>query len=343
MVELVAEDVSEGVPEDYPGRVNKFPEGASHIVYAIYGVQSKSPEITKQHAETLAALLGADGGAQQIERGSHVDAQGFYTELVMGYWLNREPYWAFSKQSDFSKWWDELPVDPVSDLGFFKEVALTHKERFNYAAGTEDKVASAAILGLQGSDKFGYWGSYRDRLPASKDDQFNTPLESMPAERNDATKGRRLTTQLPDNICFIREGQGLANCGEAEREIWNTQMAKRVGRWTKFLSDDPENTGCISIRDCLEFDTKTGVKNDRQSQNAFLLSLDKIERAARTVCEHLEVRKSFINMYTEPKFTPQMHVWVEVHILKSDDLEVEYINCHPQTGFLRFFESTSAT
>eukprot|EP01035_Chromulina_nebulosa_P049074 gene49074-66631_t len=84
-----------------------------------------------------------------------------------------------------------------------------------------------------------------------------------------------------------------------------------------FLGNDPAKTLCISIRDAREFDIATGDRNMRQSQNGFLLSLADIERAAKTVHEHLQVRQSFIDMYTKPKFQPKMHVWVEVHILKA--------------------------
>jgi hypothetical protein len=87
-----------------------------------------------------------------------------------------------------------------------------------------------------------------------------------------------------------------------------------------------------------EQDTESGLPNSRQSQLAFLLSLGHIEKAARTQQVHLNVRDAFIRMYTEPKFTPRMHIWVELHIVKHDQLQVEYVNCHPKTGLLPFFE-----
>ena len=39
-------------------------------------------------------------------------------------------------------------------------------------------------------------------------------------------------------------------------------------------------------------------------------------------------------MYTEPRFTPRMHVWVEMLIVKQGELDNEYVNCHPRTGLL---------
>lgn len=338
MSEQVSVITEEGLPEEYPGKVTAFPDNVSHLVYGIFGVQSRSAEEAKRYADEVVSLLSAPGGAGQVERGVHLDQWGFHTEIVMGYWLGKEGYRAFVESPEFSKWWADLPTDASSDLGFFKEVLLTKKDHFHYAAGTNDKVASAALLPLVGSKKFGYWGAYRDRLPASEYDKFLSPFQEMPPERNDETKGKRLSVETPDNICFIREGQGLGACTDEEKDIWDQKMADRVDRWIKILGNDPAKTRCISIRDAREYDIETGDRNMRQSQNGFLLSLADIERAAKTVHEHLQVRQSFIDMYTKPKFEPKMHVWVEVHILKAGDFDAEYVNCHPKTGFLRFFE-----
>ena len=330
-------NADEHLPEEYPGRVVAFPPDVSHLVYAIFGIQCLKPEEAEPYARQLAELLRENGGPGQIERGVHTDRWGYHHDIFMCYWLNPEPYWAFVASERFSAFWANLPVAAESDLGFFKEVAITKKENFNYAAGVEDRVASAALLDLVGSDKFGYWGAYRDRLPASEYDKFDSPLEALPPERDGVTKGQRLTVDVPDNICYIREGQGVENCDEEEKQIWAEKMASRVDQWIDILGADPPTTGCISIRDCKEFDLNSGEDNNRQSQSAFLLSLPYIEKAAQSVRQHLEVRQSFIDMYREPKFQPKMHVWVEVHVIKAGDIDIEYVNCHNKTGFLRFF------
>jgi len=47
-----------------------------------------------------------------------------------------------------------------------------------------------------------------------------------------------------------------------------------------------------------------------------------------------------VKMYTEPQFTPQMHVWVEIGVMKRDEVTTEYVNCHPMTGLLPYFDIT---
>lgn len=333
---------ADALPDDYPGRVNSWPGGHTHIVFGLYGVQAKSRDAARALADEIIDHMRAPGGAGQTERGHYVDAQGYHHEIVMAYWLDIDAYEATRDSDAWSAWWAARSTDENSDVGVYKEVLRTHLNHFNYAAGTEDQVGCVPFLGLEPSNQFGFWGSYRARIPGSKTDSFKSPLNEMPEERDDVTKGKRLTVDLPDNVCFIREGQGLAACGAEEKEVWDTQMADRVDTWTEYLEKETDDTGCFSIRFTKEEDVESGTPNMRQSQNAFLISLGHIQKAARNICPHLEVRQSFIDMYTAPKFMPSMHVWVEVHILKSGDVEAEYVNCHSKTGFLRFFEGRAA-
>ena len=92
------------------------------------------------------------------------------------------------------------------------------------------------------------------------------------------------------------------------------------------------------MRFCQELDVTNQNVMEKQSQLAFLLSLAHIERAARTAHAHLAVKKTFTDMYTEPRFTPRMHIWVEMMIVKQGGLDAEYLNCHPLTGLLPYFE-----
>ncbi len=143
---------------------------------------------------------------------------------------------------------------------------------------------------------------------------------------------------VPDNLCYIREGQGWGNCGAEERHIWAELMNGVIDEWVARLARDPAATGCLSIRDCTEHDALKNTVLERRTQIAFLLSLRHIEQAARTDPARLAVRGAFVKMYTEPRFTPGMHVWVEVGVMKRGEVETEYINCHSHTGLLPYFE-----
>ena len=328
----------EGVPEDYPGRVVAFPQGVSHLVFAMHGIQSPNESAREHFIVGLSEAFASLDAPVRLERCQFTDQKGCACDMLLSYCADHLAYAKWWQSPDTRDKWQALISAPDEDTGYWREELLTHNQHFNYAAGVEDKVASAALLPLAPSKTFGYWGAYRDRLPASADDEFASPYADVPPVINRETKGRRVSVQIPDNLCLIREGQGWGNCEPEEKAIWDQHMAGVVNEWVDFLASDPHQTGCLSVRKCREVEVLTGSGQPRQSQIAFLLSLGHIEHAARTHSTHLAVHKSFIQMYREPKFEPKMHVWVEVHILKQSDLETEYINCHNKTGLLPYFE-----
>lgn len=327
----------DGVPEDYPGRIVDFPSGIDHLVIALIGVQGPDSARHEAFMAGLATLTAGESGPRRVERMHTTDAAGVATTLIEAYWTSAEAWRAWWGSAAVAGFWQQLPLD--GDTGYFLERMTVPAARFNYAAGVEDRHGAAAVLPLKPCATFGYWGAYRDRLPASVDDDFASPLEQAPPAREQATRGRRLTVSVPDNLCYIREGQGWEHCGDEERAIWEAQMDAVVDEWVGRLGADPAATGCLSIRDCRECDAPSGNPIERRSQLAFLLSLGHIEQAARTDPAHLAVHGAFVKMYREPTFTPRMHVWVEVGVLKHDELETEYVNCHPRTGLLPFFDA----
>ena len=332
-------EVVEGVPEDYPGRVVAFPDGVSHLIFAMIGIQSPHAAEREQFASKIVALCDTSGGPGRVERCAFIDNAGVPCEMILTYAIDREAHRSWWHSEPVQSWWASCVDKANADTGYWREILSTDKDRFNYAAGVEDKVGSAAVLPLAPSKTFGYWGSYRDRLPASKEDSFDSKFSDVPPILSQQTKGRRVSVSIPDNLCLIREGQAWGNCSPEEKTVWDEQMAAVVDEWVGFLASDPHVTGCLSVRQCNELELDGGAQ-PKQCQIAFLLSLGHIEHAARTHIAHLAVHKAFVKMYREPSFDPKMHVWVEVHILKKDDLDTEYVNCHEKTGLIPFFPAT---
>ncbi|MEQ8661833.1 MAG: phenylacetaldoxime dehydratase family protein [Gammaproteobacteria bacterium] len=337
---MTAAKQRDGVPEDYPGRITRFPEGTGTLAVQFLGVQGHDPQLRSAFVGSVLELASADNGAARLERGETIDPAGVPTSVILAYWTDAQAARRWWQSDAVQTCWRALPC--TGETGYFAERMQFPAERYNYAAGTEDRHGSAAVLPLCPCTTFGYWGAYRDRIPASAGDPFESPLGRVPRSGAADTRGRRLRVRVPDNLCYIREGQGWGNCEEEERRIWEQQMNPVIDVWVQRLADDPETTGCLMIRDCQELTAATGQALERRTQLAFLLSLGHIERAARTDPSHLAVHGTFVGMYTEPRFTPRMHVWVEVGILKQDDLESEYVNCHPGTGLLPYFESEPA-
>ncbi len=326
-----------GVPQDYPGRIVRFPDGTKQLVVAVLGAQDRDARSRTEFINAMTRLAADADGPARLERGECVDVSGMPTSVLMAYWPERDTSQRWWSSAAVTRYWRGLPHD--GDTGYFHERMSIPRERFNYAAGTEDKHGSAAVFELEACATFGYWGAYRDRLPASKTDGFESPLTAVSVSPDKYTRGRRLSVSIPDNLCYIREGQGWGKCGAEERKIWDHEMNGVIDKWVERLGEDPVATGCLSIRDCIEVDPANGETIARRSQIAFLLSLAHIEQAARTDPAHLAVHGAFVKMYREPRFTPQMHVWVEIGVMKHDEVDTEYVNCHPRTGLLPYFDT----
>lgn len=330
----------DGVPEDYPGRVTQFDDGNDALALSLLGVQGNDHAAHQDFVRHIEQLSNAEHAPARLERGACTDTNGLPTTLFMAYWRDPAVATNWWQSEAVQSYWQDLPLS--GECGHFVERMVMPEARFNYAAGTEDRHASAAVLGLTSSASFGYWGAYRDRLPDSVNDTFDSPHAEVPDNGNNNTRGQRLRVKVPDNLCYIREGQGWGNCESEERAIWDKQMNPVIDQWVARLGESPADTGCLAIRDCREYDAAAGELIERRTQIAFLLSLSHIEQAARTDPAHLAVHKAFVQMYTEPRFQPQMHVWVELGILKQGDIATEYINCDARTGLLPYFEHEPA-
>ncbi|MGV9869112.1 phenylacetaldoxime dehydratase family protein [Rhodococcus koreensis] len=334
-------EVADWDPKNYPGKVTRFPDGMTEIVMGLFGIQSRDEESSIAATDALRELLhAADDRTAPVsfERAHYVDGDGWDNQIFVAYWISTGRYEAWWNSSPVRQWWNALDTDPESPLGYWREVLVTGADRHQYATGSTSPAGPSRFLPLEPSSKFGYWGAYRDRLAASGHDPLASPFEQLPPPVERVTRGKRLRSRLPEGICYIREGQTWDECQPLEREVWETKMEPVIGDWVAALGDHPVDTGCASIRFCREQDVTTGADLERQSQFGFLLSLGHIERAARTNPVHLAVRSTFMDMYDNPKFTPQMNIWVEVHVPTPGSITAEYVNCHPRTGFLPFFD-----
>lgn len=240
-------------------------------------MQSRSLSAGAALAAELESLFAVNDGPMRVEPLRYVDAQGAQCEVYLAYWTDRARYARWYHSSAFRSWWRALPVH--GPVGCWREIIDGGRDNYQYGAGVAEAGGMSALGELVPCDKFGYWGGYRDRVPASVHDDFAPALSEMPVRVGRETLGRRLRVETPDNLRFIREGQAWDKAEAEERRVWQHRMAPVVARWVSTLRDKPAETGCFSLRFCQELDYGTQTVLEKQSQIAFLLSLAHIERA----------------------------------------------------------------
>lgn len=326
--------------EDYPGNVTEFPDPNVNLVLSILGFQSQDAAEADRHRQEMLPFISGPYAPDAVEYAREEDKQGYSSRMAFLYWATESTHRSWWGRDDVQKWWASRPQ--TGSVGTWHETMATSAGRHQYATGQKAPAGPSHFLPLTPSPHFGFKGAYRARLADSSFDSLANDIPHLNEPVAAASEGKRVVVQLPPNVCFIREGQTWDSCSKEELVVWNECMNPVIGDWVEALSSDPIGTGCISIRDCIEQDT-AGNDVDRRSEIAFLLSLGHVEQAARKNPAHLKLMKAFTDMYAHASFTPQMNIWVEVHVPSNGKLEAEYVNCHGFTGFLPFFPSKTST
>lgn len=275
--------------------------------------------------------------AARIEAAWHVDAQGYRNDVLICYFASPADY--ARAAAELATWWDD-PARLDEGVGYWRETFTappTHRETLFSAADTPAGLATHGSPGMLGPiAEHGYWGGARDRMPGSAHDEFLASGRPTRAERH--TFGRRLRIEPGANLCIIRSGQDLTNCTGRERELYMEQVYPTLLRGMAFLRDHPTETGCYSCRFMTEVD-EHGKPTQRTCGFAAFVSLGHLEQWAALHPTHLAIFVDFLAMAAEFGPAMRLRLWHEVFVLPGGGGHAfEYLNCHPGTGLLPFFE-----
>ncbi|MED4084621.1 phenylacetaldoxime dehydratase family protein, partial [Halalkalibacterium halodurans] len=191
---------------------------------------------------------------------------------------------------------------------------------------------------LQYTKVHDYWGSMRDRIPASKHHNFNSLYKKdnlKPMVSN--TKENRIRVYLPDNFCIIRTAQNWSECSDEERDTYLSLVEPVLKQGEDYIRNNPTETGCLSSKFVYEI-SLAGDSQDKSCVIAYFLSLSDLEDWSRAHPLHLNIYKTFFKMLEKYNFKTELALWHEVSVLKKEQAIFEYINCHSKTGLLPYSE-----
>lgn len=314
----------------------EFPANVKGVVVAKYGVQSMSTRNNKIIINEIKHFFTGEFAPVFLERMNSVDRYGYVNEFLMGYWLNISEYENWKSREDVQGWWSNISTD--LEYGMWKEVSYTKKEYFQHSTKPSvTKNGIGNVLPLVNSKNYVKSTLYRSRFPAAVYDDFESALKHVPKAEKKETKGKRISVRSVNNLCYLREGEDRSACSVEENKVIDTYIKPLVDGWINSLESFSDKNGCLVMRNCNEVDLEADQSLNKKTFDVFMLSLDHIEKAARTYLVHQNLIKSFVEFKQKGK-TPNYLVWVEAHIIKEGDLKAEYINCHPDTGLLPYFE-----
>ncbi|KAJ5887139.1 heme-containing dehydratase [Penicillium tannophilum] len=323
------------------------------FVYSIFGLQYRDGEPTTEKESMRSnfdALITAK--ATHIDRVIQEDAvttNHGKTFVWLGYWKSRTEYLDWWMSQPVSDFWSSLPLN----AGMWREVMMPDASRTQHGTNKTDQIG----LGTLGSrvsvaDKSGYWGCYRQRMNASTSDRFATPLAKdlkpcpsivLPPGQVSIRSERVLLTQFPDNMCFVVEGQDHSEISPEEKEYWFQNFHESVETWMKDLMSAEADSGILDGRLC--FDAESGafgnspisaLNYNKKIQLFYFKDMRHMERIGRSNKGHAQLRDRFLAAYGPggDMSAGKVGLWVETTVLKTGEMECEYVGCLEGTGWM---------
>jgi aldoxime dehydratase len=271
-----------------------------------------------------------------------VDDQGFNTSIAVCYWLDEASYITWSDR--FDSWCDGQDFMALQH-GFWIEsfsVAPPYRETNvfkEYIRG----LSACPMSTIEPMSESGYWGAARDRFSASAYDNFSPDeTRELDYEPNKDTLGKHIkVTDVPEQLCVIRSGVTWENCGDEQLASYEDNLKPKLDAGMSFLRQNPENSGCCSLRQVICLDPDGGVQKEAYSLGIFL-TYGHLERWAHDHPTHLAIYTRALAERKKYQENLELLTYHEIYVL-NENHRFEYINCHPNTGLLPYFTNVEAS
>ena len=283
----------------------------------------------------LEARLSGNAAPWRWERCSHVDTDGYRNDITIAYWHEQADFQAWRQRADVAAW-----VDEIQPIGLWIEALTCPIPQMETSYSNEEPSwGLAPQCPVHLDPNHGYFGSMRDRIPAAEDDGLPAAMQALPAQDlEQETRGRHLRIDLPDNICFIRTVQGWRDCNPVQRADFTDSMLPVYHTGVEYLRDRPRGTNCVSARLVEMVDDSAQIQTQTL---AWFLGLKDLERWAHEHPTHHAILNGMAAFAERHDLKLEIVLGHEVYVAPADHSHIEYSNCHPRTGFLRYFEAQS--
>ena len=330
--------VADDFEPPYPCWTARAKTDVRQVVMAYFGVQSRGAEMQGKACSALVAItrsFALPDGPGHFDTAHYVDADGYDNMIAIAYWTDPAAYERWKAAPAVDGWWS-APERLTEGLGYFREIASPRTEHFETMFNTPDRLEGVGVvMGRIGDEpirEHSYWGSARDRIALAQTDRL-VPSGALAITEGRPAPGQRVKVRGHDNVAMIRSGQEWTETEGNERDLYLNQMEPVLREGMDFLRDQGTSIGCYFNR----YMTHVG-ENGRSTQKSFGLSfwrsLADLERWAESHPTHVAIFGTFMRIVQELNFQLKLRVYHEVSVLKPDEQDYEYINCHARTGIL---------
>ncbi|ORY59319.1 heme-containing dehydratase protein [Pseudomassariella vexata] len=325
------------------------------FVYCMLGVQYQGNEPNKTQATLINALDSIMGSrsdhVEKLVQNGNGHLTGWKTRTWLTYWETKDKFEEWWNDARTVQFWGSL----APDAGVWREVLRVSPCRTQFGTNKETVTGLAHVAPLVPNvENSGYWGCYRDRIQdATEENRLESPLSACP-DRNPPQQagkvrlGRSKMTTFPDNLCFVVEGQDHSLITDQERQLWFAKFDKPVTRWMQDLVQAGPKAGILDARVCYESesglfrheDSIPALNYNRKIQLFYFLDMSHMEAIGKANKGHTALRGEFLKAYCPAGpmggGRGQVLLWVETSVMKTNEMECEYVGCAEGTGFMAY-------
>ena len=320
-----------GYTAPYPAWMARFEEGAPPLVMAYFGVQH-ADRVPTEALAPVKTMLGVHSAPGHWIEAQCRDGAGYDTRVVIAYWRDARTFTAWRETSGFDAWWASGDR-AFESLGRFLEIVAPPIERLEIAYSPPHLPEGAANLQSQVSAcpvaEHAYWGSARDRIPASQTDRLEGGASELAVTRT----GVRVRVDPGRNVCMIRSGQDWTDTAGQERATYLERVQPRLVEGMTYLRDEGLPIGCLSCRYMVVLDER-GRTTEKTFGQAYFSDLGALEHWAEHHPTHLAIFGTFMRDMAPLGPAMQLRLWHEVMVLPAEAQSFEYVNCHARTGLM---------
>ena len=308
---------------------------------AVIGFQKKTEVLQSDDSrKTLASFISQEVGdvtPQHWDLATVVDRSGYHNITAIVYWKSASDHNAWIDKSGFGAFWKDLK--PSSEIGWFMEVFSPSIDRLETVFSDNEVPEGIAHMreSISGPlQEHVYWGSMRDRLPASQTD-------SLVGDRISISEGdiildpefKRVHVAGRNNLAMIRSGQDWSNTNSRERELYLKTMHPVLIKGMQFLTHEGSAVGCFSNRFMKVVNMEgSSEPTDKTFGLGYFDDMASLEGWSKQHKTHLDIFGRFIQYAAELQNNVQLRLFHEVMVLQPEQQFFEYVGCHAGTGML---------
>ncbi|MCB5186628.1 phenylacetaldoxime dehydratase family protein [Methylobacillus caricis] len=314
----------------YPTYVARFDQSVTQVVICYLGVQAKIDDHLDKFTDASHCIekLLKHHPAGYWDHAIFFDRNGFTNHLYTLYWSDVESYNSWTSSSGIKAWWESEERE-TDGLGYFKEVIMPRTTHFETHYSTPEPEALGRLARAMSGEikEHAYWGSMRDRIPASQTSSL------MPNGYPTLIQDVRQKIVPHENLCVIRSGQNWSDADLEEAKLYIQEMQPSLEKGMEYLHKQGMEIGCFSNR-YAKILNNSGNDSRQSFGLSFWRGLDDLEKWASSHVTHLRIFGAAHAYMNKLGAEAKLRTYHEVAIVSAGEQSYEYINCHPATGML---------